>query len=86
MTTKSILKPLLCSALFIPFTSANAAFNLIESFEGLTPGALGSQNGWTSSADYSVVADPAGGGGQVLQYTFGAQSGAYKALGSQRHC
>jgi len=82
MTTNSILKPLLFGALLVPFTSANAAFNLIEAFDGLTPGALDTQNGWTSGAEYTVVADPSGGGGQVLQYTAGAQSGAFKPVGA----
>ncbi|YCM43182.1 PEP-CTERM sorting domain-containing protein [Verrucomicrobiaceae bacterium 227] len=75
------LSSLLCAAVLMPIGSAQASFTLIENFEGLTAGALGTQNGWTSDEDYTLVNDPSGGGNQVLQYVAGAQGGAYLPLG-----
>jgi hypothetical protein len=82
MKNANKLTPLVCAAVLMPIGSAHATFALIENFEGMTTGALGSQNGWTSDADYTVVADPDGGGNQVLQFSGSAQAGAYLAMGA----
>jgi hypothetical protein len=76
------LYPLLCGVLLLPLLTARAEFTLIENFEGLAPGALSGQNGWIAGAESTIVSDPAGGSNQVLEYVFGVQSGAYKALGA----
>ena len=66
----------------LPFSSANAAFSLVENFDGLNPGALDGQNGWTADSTFTVVNDPDGGSGQVLQFEAGGQTGAFRALGA----
>ncbi len=68
--------------LALPLVAAQAEFTLVENFDALTPGALGSQNGWASGVEYTLVPDPADGSNQVLRYTFVVQSGAYKPLGA----
>jgi hypothetical protein len=59
---------------------ARAEFILIEDFDGLTEGALDSQNGWVADIDYTVVPDPDRPSNLILQYLFGAQAGAHKDL------
>lgn len=81
MKRTSKFKPLLCAAAVLPAGNAHAVFSLLENFDGLTAGALGTQGGWNSDAEYSVVNDPAGGTNQVLEFTGAGQSGAYLALG-----
>ncbi|MEN1678288.1 MAG: hypothetical protein AAGJ46_01750 [Planctomycetota bacterium] len=58
--------------LFVPAT-CSAAFTSISDFESLTPGALGSQGGWTSELSatsvYTVTADPDNPSNQVLRAT-----------------
>ena len=81
MNKPKTFKHLLCAAVLIPIGSAQATFTLLENFEGLAAGGLDSQNGWTAGAEFTLVNDPAGGANQVLQYSAGAQSGAYRSLG-----
>ena len=62
--------------------SANAAFVLVEDFDGLTLGDLNGQNGWTASATtIDVAVDPADPLNQVYQ-TPTASGNARKAFGS----
>lgn len=62
--------------------SAQGAFVPVETFEGLTNGALNGQNGWTATnAGYVVGADPADAGNQVMVVSAGtAEHTAYKAM------
>jgi hypothetical protein len=62
---------------------AQAAFQAVETFDGLSNGAIGGQNGWvvTSGSTTSVVAaDPSAPANKVLQHT--GTNDAYKLLGS----
>lgn len=52
---------------------------LVENFNGLTPGALNGQNGWTATAGASVVSDPANPANQVIQLA-GADQNVYLPL------
>jgi len=63
---------------------SQAAFVVVETFDGLSAGAINSQNGWVSNAaGFVVTTDPADAGNQVLSMNNGSiNSYAYKALPS----
>lgn len=68
------------SSLIFVTTSARGEFTLIENFENLPVGPLGTQNDWVADPDYTVETDPTGTANLVLKYQFGAQGGAYLNL------
>ena len=82
MSSKSSgrLPRFLFAAIALLIVPAKGEFTRIDDFEELSPGNLDGQNSWTAGVEYSVVSDPGGGTNQVLQYTAGVQSGAFKGL------
>ena len=69
MAKRSIVRSvtLLPNALFLIAGIAQADFQIVEDFEGLIPGPIDGQNGWTAADIGSeVVVHPAGGDNQVL--------------------
>lgn len=70
---------ILCTGLVV--VSAQAAFQVVDDFDSLTPGDINTQNGWTVKlTSGEVVPDPAGGSNQALKVS--TESGTLRKTAS----